>query len=88
MSLLEVIWAEKMELLLECWEDLVEVATEGDFALVLVALAVIILVGTGLSRNHLKRIAFGVSLAALGGVLYFGIERGEAGEVLFNGTLL
>lgn len=88
MEIVKEIWANRLEILGECLDDLSLVAEEKEFYAVAATVVVIILFGTGLTRNRFQRLAFVLGTAAVGAAMYFGIERGEAGEVLFNGTLL
>jgi len=83
-----VVFEEYKMLLLECWSDLTDVAIEWDFVNIAVAIAVILLVGSGLLKNRLKSVAWGIAMAALWASLHAGVARDEWGEVLFNGTLL
>ena len=88
MEILKAIWANRLEVLSECLEDFYLATEEIEFYAVVLAVAVVILFGTGLSKNKFGRFAFILGTVAIGIALYTGIERGEAGEVLFNGTLL
>lgn len=74
--------------MLESWEELVEVVLEWPFLAVALGLLLLSVVGSGAWRTHWKRSAFLVGLLLWGFVLYFGIQRHEWGEVLFNGQLL
>lgn len=73
-----------MESLLELYE----LISERTFIPVALALLLVVTVGTGMVRNRLPRSLFLVSLGLLGVALYFGMDRHEWGEVLFNGQLL
>jgi hypothetical protein len=88
MEILKEIWANRLEVLSECFGDFSLVAEEKEFFAIVATVAVIILFGTGLTSKRFGRVAFVLGATAVGAAMYFGIDRGEAGEVLFNGTLL
>lgn len=76
------------ELLLESWTEFLNVAIEWDFVNVVVAMVIILLIGSGLIRSRVRSIAWGVAMAVFWSALHAGVARNEWGEVLFNGTLL
>jgi len=72
----------------EHWEEFLDVVLEWSFVPVGVAILLLITAGTGLWKTRRKRSAWLVGLILLGFALYFGVQRHEWGEVLFNGQLL
>jgi hypothetical protein len=88
MEILKAFWANRLEIFSECLEDFSLATEENEFYIVIAAVLLVIVFGTGLSKNKLTRAAFVLGTVAVGAVLCFGVSRGEAGEVLFNGTLL
>lgn len=93
---MELTFAERFDLAMvglsetfsECYIDLQDVVVEWDFVNVVVAVSVIMLIGSGLLRTKFKGLAWGIAMAALWSALHAGVARDEWGEVLFNGTLL
>lgn len=73
---------------MEHWEEFLDVVLEWSFVPVGVAILLLITAGTGLWKTRRKRSAWLVGLILLGFALYFGVQRHEWGEVLFNGQLL
>ena len=73
---------------MEHWEELFAVVLEWSFLPVGVAILFLVTVGTGLWKTHWRRTAWAFGLVLLGFALYFGVQRHEWGEVLFNGQLL
>lgn len=73
---------------MEQWQEFLEVVLEWSFVPVGVAILLLVTVGTGLWKTRKGRSAWLIGLLLLGFTLYFGVQRHEWGEVLFNGQLL
>lgn len=61
---------------------------EWSFLPVGVAILLLTTAGTGFWKTGRKRSAWIIGLVLFGFALYFGVQRHEWGEVLFNGQLL
>jgi len=73
---------------IEAWEELLEVALEWSFLPVALGLLLLCVVGSGAWRTRWRKSLLLLGLVLWGFALYFGIQRHEWGEVLFNGQLL
>jgi hypothetical protein len=72
-------------------EDLLEfLDAANNWASVPLGLAVLLLItaGSGLWRSRWKKTLWGAGLIMVALSFYFGVSRGEWGEILFNGQLL
>jgi hypothetical protein len=68
--------------------DLLEVLLEWSVIPLILAMALASIVGSGWWNARWKRTVWIAGLALLAVSLYFGIQRHEVDEVLFNGQLL
>lgn len=73
---------------MEHWQEVLDVVLAWSFLPVAVVILFLVTVGTGLLKTRWKRTAWVIGLILAGFVLYFGLQRHEWGEVLFNGQLL
>jgi hypothetical protein len=72
----------------ESLQELLEVVLDWQFLPLAVAMLLVSIVGSGLWNARWRRTAWLACLGLLALAFYFGIQRHEWGEVLFNGQLL
>jgi hypothetical protein len=68
--------------------DLLEVIIDWSFIPLALAVLLVSVVGSGLWNAQWKRTVWVVGLSLLAVAFYFGVQRHEVDEVLFNGQLL